>query len=90
MDTVMVVAERYVDGEIPPCPRNCDVKETAFLFEPFGRPQGHIRGKVAVGGMNDVNRVEFESFRRVDGREDQPVLVDHRRASEVSGGRRRL
>jgi len=60
---MMVVPERYIDSEIPLCPRDRDIEESTFFLEPFGRPRRHVRGKVTVGGMNDMNRVEFETFR---------------------------
>jgi hypothetical protein len=62
-DSMVVVTQWYVDGEIPPCPRDRDIEETALFLKPFGRPQRHVRGKVTVGGMDDMNRVEFETFR---------------------------
>jgi hypothetical protein len=59
----MVVTERYVNREVPACARDRDVEETTFFLEPFGRTQRHVRRKVAVGGVNDMNRVELETLR---------------------------
>ena len=47
-------------------------------------------GMHAVGGVDHVHDVPLEALRRMDRRQDEPVLVEERRTREVARRRRRI
>ncbi len=61
------------------------VKQATFLLE-LGRGAGsEVRGHAAVDDVQDVDRLPFLALGRVDGRQDQIVLVKKRDAGLIAG-----
>src|SRR5271156_1448603 len=73
-----------------PRARHRDVKEPALLLDFGAAPGREIGWKTSVDRVQDVDRLPLLSFRRMDGREDQIVLVEKRIAGTIAGGVRRI
>ena len=52
-----------------------DVEQAPFLFNLFVVGGGHVGGDAAIDHVQNVNGLPFLTFGRVNGREDQIVLV---------------
>ena len=85
-----VVAQGMADVQLLAGARAGDVEQPALLLDLRGAAGGHVRGDVAVGGVDDVDDVEFEAFGGVHGAEDEVVLVEERRTGELLRVRRRV
>lgn len=52
-----------------------DVEEAAFFVEAFGGCESHVGGDGTVGHVEDMDRVELETFCRVDRAEDEAIFL---------------
>ena len=67
-------------------PRHRDVEEAAFFLQ-FGTGAGAEVGRHAtIDDVQHEDRLPFLTFRRMDGRQDEVVLVEKRDAGLVAGG----
>ena len=67
-----------------------DVQQAPLLLDEFRLARREFRRETAVDDVEHVNRVPLHSFRRVNGREHQVVIIEQRLAREVAGGMRRI
>ena len=67
-----------------------DVEETALLLDLVAGAGRHVARDAAVDAVEDEHRVPLLALGRVDGGEDQVVLVEVRRAGLVAGRVRRV
>src|SRR5207253_10379020 len=67
-----------------------DVQQAPLLLDEFRLAGREFRRETAVDDVEHVNRVPLHSFRRVNSREHQVVLIEQRLAREVAGGMRRI
>ena len=71
-------------------PGERDVEQSSLLLESVAAGERHVGGEVAVGGVDQVDGVPFETFGGVDGAEDEVVVVELGRAGEVGARLRRV
>ena len=86
----VVVAPRHVDRELATRARQPDVEQASLLVDLLDRAGRHARREVAVVGGDQVHGLPLEALGRVDGREDEPVVVEVRRPGEVTRRRGRV
>ena len=70
--------------------RHGDVEQAPLLLDLGGRAGAEIGGDAAVDDVEDEHRLPLLPLGRMDGRQDQIVLVLQRRAGFVAGGVRRI
>ena len=70
--------------------RHGDVEQAPLLLDLGGRAGAEIGGDAAVDDIEDEHRFPLLSLGRMDGRQDQIILVLQRRAGFVAGGVRRI
>jgi hypothetical protein len=71
-------------------PRHRDIKQSAFLLDLVGRTDAEIRGNAAVDRIEHEDRTPFLTLGRMDGREDQIILIEQRYAGLAGGRVRRI
>ncbi len=79
-------ALRHDEVQIILRPRHGDVKQAPLLLDFGRRPGGEIGGDAAVDGVEQKHRLPFLALGGMDGREDQIILVEQRRAGLIAGG----
>src|SRR5882762_3761861 len=67
-----------------------NVQQAPLLLDELRLARREFRRETAVDDVEYVNRIPLHSFRGVDGREDEVVLIEQRLAREVAGGMRRI
>ena len=87
---MVVVAQGGVDLQHRPGPGDGDVEQPALLLDALGVAGRHVGGEHAVAGVQQVDDLPLAALGRVDGGQDEPVLVEQGRAGQVGGGRRRV
>ena len=70
--------------------RHGDVEQPPLLLDLLGAAGRHVRGDAAVDDVEDVDRLPFLTLGGVDGRQDQVVLVEQRRAGLRARRARRI
>ena len=70
--------------------RHRDIKQPPLLLDLGLRSGGKVRRNAAVDHIENEDRLPFLALGRMDGREDQIILVEQRRAGAVAGGVRRI
>src|SRR5579863_1411842 len=83
--TVNEEALRHDDIEMVARPRHGDVKEPPFLFDLRARSGRQIGWHAAVDGIQDMDRLPLLPFRRMDGGEDEIILIEQWRPGAVAG-----
>jgi len=71
--------------EIVLCSRHRDVEKAAFLFKFSRGARSEVRWHAAVDHVENVHRLPFLALGRVDGRQDQIVLIQQRHARLIAG-----
>src|SRR5437660_10294012 len=67
------------------CPRHRDIEQTALLLEFGGGAGTQVRRHATVDHVQHVYRLPFLAFGRMDGRQDEVVLVQQRHARLIAG-----
>src|SRR5262249_61142681 len=62
-----------------------DVEQAALFLDLRRRARGEIRRNAAVDRIEEEHSLPLLPFGRMDGREDQIILVDERRTGLVAG-----
>lgn len=71
-------------------PRHRDIKQSAFLLDFVGRADTEIGRNATVDGVEHEDRTPFLTLGRMDGREDQIILIEQRYAGLAGGRVRRI
>ena len=71
-------------------PRHGDVEQPPFLLDLVAAAGAEVGGDAAVDAVEQEHRLPFLPLGRMDGGEDQVVLVEQRRSRLVAGGVRRV
>ena len=80
----VVEALREADVEVILGPGERHVEQPPLLVDAAGLAERHVGGDVAVGGVDDEHRAPLATLGRVDGGQDQVVVVEVRRAGQVA------
>ena len=83
-------ALRHDEVQLVLRPRHGDVEQAPLLLDLGRRAGAEIGRDAAVDGVEHEHRLPFLALGRMDGREDQIVLVEQRHAGLVAGGVRRV
>src|SRR3954471_12224934 len=85
MLTMREEALRDHQMEIVLCPRHRDIEQTTLLLEFGGSAGSQVRWHAAVDHIQHVYRFPFLALGRMDGRQDEVVLVQQRHAGLIAG-----
>src|SRR5919106_4042574 len=88
--TLVVVAQRKIDAEVVLGSGECDVEEPPLLLEGLLVTGRHVARHHPVRRVDDVDDLPLTTLGRVDGRENQVILVEERGPGEIPGRARRV
>ncbi len=83
---MVVVAQGGVDLQGVAGPGDGHVQQPPLLLDALGVTGGHVGREHTVAGVQQVDDVPLAALGRVDGGQDEPVLVEQGRAGQVGGG----
>src|SRR5215472_5761099 len=72
------------------CAGHCHVEQTAFFLDFLRRASGEIRWNTAVHAIENKHGLPFLALGRMNGRENEVIVVQQRCASLITGGIRRI
>ena len=78
-------ALRHDQMEFVPGARHGDIKKTSLLLDFGVRARGEIRGDAAVDDVQHKDRLPFLALCRMNGRENQIILIQERSPGVIAG-----